>query len=107
MAQEAQLLAALNITLTDDLVAEGLAREFIRRVQTARREADFNVSDRITTTYSASPKLAKAVEQFADLIKSETLTVELTAVDKPSGERIEEHSFDGETLQLGVKRRSS
>jgi isoleucyl-tRNA synthetase len=105
VAQEAQLLAALNITLTDDLAAEGLAREFIRRVQTARREADFNVSDRITTTYAASPKLARAVEQFADLIKAETLTVELKPVDKPTGDRVEEHSFDDETLQLGVKRR--
>ncbi|MBN1429616.1 MAG: isoleucine--tRNA ligase [Anaerolineae bacterium] len=105
VAQEASYLAALDITLTDDLLSEGLAREFIRRVQTARREADFNVSDRIITTYAAGEKLAKAVEQFADLIKSETLTVELKAVDAPTGERVEEHSFDGETLQLGINRR--
>jgi isoleucyl-tRNA synthetase len=104
VTQDGPIMAALDIHLTDDLVAEGLAREFIRRVQTMRREADFNVSDRITVAYKASPKLAAAAKQFSEMIKAETLTVDLRAEEVPSGEKTEEHSFDGETLALGVKR---
>lgn len=104
VAQEGNCLAALSIVLTDDLVAEGLAREFIRRVQTLRREADFNIEDRIITTYQASERLAHAVEQFAELIKNETLTVELRAAYPPEGEKVGEYSFDEETLQVGVRR---
>jgi isoleucyl-tRNA synthetase len=104
VAQEMQLLAALDVRLTDDLLAEGLAREFIRRVQTLRKEAGFDVSDRVVTTYSASAKLAGAVEQFADLIKAETLTTELKEVKKPAGDKVETHEFDGETLTVGVKK---
>ncbi len=105
VAQEQQLLAALNITLTDDLVAEGLAREFIRRVQTMRKDAGFAVDDRITVTYKATPKLAKAVEQFAGLIKGETLAADLKPLAKPSGEKVDAHEVDGEKLTVGVKRR--
>jgi isoleucyl-tRNA synthetase len=104
VAQEMQVLAALDVRLTDDLVAEGLAREFIRRVQTMRKDAGFEVSDRVATTYKASPKLAKAVEQFADLIKAETLTTDLKEAKKPTGSKVEEHTFDGETLAVGVRK---
>ena len=105
VAEDAQYLAALNITLTDDLKAEGLAREFIRRVQTLRREADFKVDDRIVTTYRASEGLARAVEQFADFIKGETLSEELMASESPDGEATGEYTFGGETLVIGVRRR--
>jgi isoleucyl-tRNA synthetase len=104
VAQEMQVLAALDVRLTDDLVAEGLAREVIRRVQEMRKSAGFDVSDRVVTTYSAGPKLAKAITQFADLIKSETLTVDLKETKKPEGSKVEEHEFDGETLTVGVRK---
>jgi isoleucyl-tRNA synthetase len=104
VAQDMQWLAALDVRLSDDLMAEGLAREFIRRVQTLRKEAGFEVSDRVVTTYLASAKLAGAVEQFAALIKAETLSTELKAAKKPAGDKVEAHDFDGETLKVGVKR---
>ncbi len=104
VAQDGQILAALSVTLTDDLVAEGLAREFIRRVQTLRRDADYNVEDRIVVTYHASDKLAKAVEQFAGEIKGETLAVELKAAKSPGGDKSDSYEFDGETLTVAVKR---
>jgi isoleucyl-tRNA synthetase len=104
-AQDAAYLAAVKIALSDDLVAEGLAREFIRRVQTLRKEADFNIDDRIVTAYAASERLAKAVEQFAGLIKGETLSDVLVASDDQKGERSESYEFDGETLRLAISRK--
>ena len=104
VAEEAGLIAALDVTLTDALLDEGLAREFIRRVQTLRKEADYNVEDRIATEYVASDRLAGAVTGFADLIQGETLSNALSAVESPSGDVSETYSFDGETLTVGVRR---
>jgi isoleucyl-tRNA synthetase len=104
IAEDYNLLAALDVRLTDDLLAEGLAREFIRRVQTLRRDADFAVDDRVTVAYQASERLAAAIEQFADEIKGETLADELSAVEAPSGDVTGEDAFDGETLVTAVTR---
>jgi len=104
IAEDAQNLVALDVRLSDDLLAEGLAREFIRRVQVLRREANYNVDDRIVTSYHASSRLDSAVRQFEALIKSETLSEALTATGTPSGDRSEEHNFDGETLIVAVSR---
>ncbi|GAB4476658.1 MAG: isoleucine--tRNA ligase [Anaerolineae bacterium] len=104
-AEEGSFLALLDTRITPDLAEEGLAREFIRRVQVLRRDADFNVDDRIVTTYHASEGLARAVERFADLIRQETLSDTLQAVPEPAGEKVDSFKFDGETLTLGVARR--
>jgi len=104
IAEEAGYLAALDVVLTPDLVAEGLAREFIRRVQTLRRDADYNVADRIVIRYDASEKLAQAVEQFAAEIMQETLALNLDRVEHPFGDASDRYEFDGETLELAVER---
>ncbi|MBN1121736.1 MAG: isoleucine--tRNA ligase [Anaerolineae bacterium] len=104
VAKEGAYLAALNIVLDDDLLAEGLAREFIRRVQTLRRDADYNVDDRIVVLYKASEKLGQAVEQFEDLIKNETLALKLDPGEPVTADQKGEYTFDGETLQVGVKK---
>ncbi len=104
VAEDAGLLAALDVTLTDVLVEEGLAREFIRRVQTLRKEADFNVDDHIHTEYAASPRLAQAVKNFRDVIRTETLSDVLTGSDSAVGAHSESYEFDGETLMLALRR---
>jgi isoleucyl-tRNA synthetase len=103
VAQEGPYLAALNVVMDDDLIAEGLAREFIRRVQTLRRDADYSVDDRIKVYYKASEKLAQAIGQFEDLIKNETLALEIEPYGQVSADQEGEYTFDGETLQVGVK----
>ena len=67
----------LNTELTEELVAEGTARDVIRTIQAARKDADLQVSDRISTTLTAAPEVISAVEAHQELVKSETLTVEL------------------------------
>ncbi len=104
VAGEGGLLTALDVTLTDALIEEGLAREFIRRVQTLRKDAGFNVDDRIAIEYHASGRLAGAVMAFAGLIQSETLADSLAAADAPGGEKSESYTFEGEALTLGLRR---
>ncbi len=104
VASEGAYLAALVTDLTPELEKEGLAREFVRRVQDLRKTADFDIADRIRLVYTASQKLTEAVRDFSDYIQGETLTVELVE-DTPSAEMVSISSeFDGETVTLGVSR---
>jgi isoleucyl-tRNA synthetase len=104
VVEEAGYLAALDTTLTEDLIMEGLAREVVRRVQTLRKDADFNIADTIAVRYVATERLAKAIQQFADYIRAETLGEVLEQGTPDDGFRREDFEFDGEKLSLGVKR---
>jgi isoleucyl-tRNA synthetase len=75
----------LDITLTPELEAEGLARDVVRAVQQARRDADLNVSDRIVLTLGADPAVQAQLAPHEALIAGETLAVEV--VWNPSLER--------------------
>ncbi|MDF2497506.1 MAG: isoleucine-tRNA ligase [Arthrobacter koreensis] len=67
----------LNTEVTPELAAEGTARDAIRAIQQARRDADLHISDRIRTTVVTGAQSAAALEANADLVKAETLTGEL------------------------------
>ena len=70
--------------VTPELAAEGLARDVVRAIQQARKDADFDVSDRIKTTLSAASDVLAAVNANERLVKNETLTLELTLQQKDS-----------------------
>jgi isoleucyl-tRNA synthetase len=109
-AEDGGYMAALDTMLTEELVMEGLAREVVRRVQTMRRDADFNISDNIHVKYTASQRLARAVEQYSEYIRSETLGVSLAQGEPDNGFHKESFTIDSdyldtaETIALGVKR---
>ncbi|MBC6934321.1 MAG: isoleucine--tRNA ligase [Chloroflexi bacterium] len=107
VAQDSGYLAALDTRLTDELVMEGLAREVVRRVQTMRKEADFNIADTIHIRYAASEQLSRAITRFMDYIRAETLGESLEAGEPGDGFHRQDFSFDGETLSLAVKRAAS
>lgn len=74
---ENSLSVALDTELSSELIQEGLAREFVNRVQNMRKEADFEVVDRITIGFEGSDRLEEAVDSMKDYIKSETLAEEI------------------------------
>ncbi len=63
----------LDTNLTEDLILEGLAREFIRNVQSLRKEADFNITDHITIYYDGDSTLEKMINNYREFIEKETL----------------------------------
>jgi isoleucyl-tRNA synthetase len=67
--------------VTPELEAEGVARDLVRAVQQARREAGLDVSDRIALTITASAASADAARTHADLIRRETLATSLDVED--------------------------
>jgi len=75
-----EMTVALDTTITVELKNEGLAREFVNRVQNLRKDADFEVADRIKVVYESDDKeLIEALTQFSDYIKSETLATKLSS----------------------------
>ena len=63
----------LDTTLTEELILEGLAREFVRHVQSLRKEADFEITDHITIYYHGMEQIDQMLEVYGDYIKEETL----------------------------------
>ncbi len=104
VAYEGAFVAALVTELTPELVQEGLAREFIRRVQDLRKQAEFDISDRIKVIYQASPLLKDAVEAFQGYIMNETLTVELVYATVPVGLTTISDFFDGEETTIAISK---
>ena len=101
-ASEGSYLAALTTELTQELKLEGLAREFVRRVQNLRKSADLNVNDRIEVQYSSSKLMAEAVEFHEEYISEETLAISLKQLKKPSGSFQEKYTFGDEKLVVAI-----
>ena len=104
VANDGAYLAALVTELTPDLVSEGLAREFVRRVQDLRKTADLDVADRIRVYVTASEKLRNAIEANRDYVMAETLTIELSFVIPDNLLATTKDEFDGEKVTLGLKK---
>ena len=102
VASEGAYLAALKTDLTPELVREGLAREFVRRVQDLRKQADFDIADRIYMHVNASENLAQALRDYKDYIMGETLTLELKTGAPPGEAAKSEFEFDGEQASVGL-----
>jgi isoleucyl-tRNA synthetase len=102
---DGQVTVALDTNLTDELIDEGLAREFVNRVQNLRKDSGLEVTDRIRIRYVSSERLRSALERMSDYIKQETLAVELSSVkkiDEESGTKSED--INGEQTTIAVKR---
>lgn len=85
VAAEGTIIVALETELTPDLVQEGLAREFVNKIQNMRKTADFEVTQRIRITITSDNEVKGAVENFCDYLKAETLCLEVRfAEEKPA-----------------------
>jgi isoleucyl-tRNA synthetase len=104
VASEGAYLAALVTELTPELEAEGLAREFVRRVQDLRKQAELEIADRIEIHYQTSPKLEKAIQDFDAYIRGETLALVLSNKEISEGFAKAEDEFDGETCVIGLRK---
>jgi isoleucyl-tRNA synthetase len=100
---ESDLTVALDIEISEELRIEGLAREFVNRVQNMRKEAGLDVVDRIKIYYQTSGRLAKAIETQSDYIRNETLA-EIISSNSQKCTYIEEWDIDGEKAIIGIEK---
>jgi isoleucyl-tRNA synthetase len=103
VAADRLVTVAVDSTVTPDLRAEGLAREAVRRIQAMRKDAGFDISDRITTFYQATGEFSQVFQKWEGYIKAETLSTELIAGEAPAGAYSETHNIEGQELKLAVK----
>ncbi len=94
----------LDTTITDELKQEGHAREIVRRIQDLRKEADYNVDDRIYVYVEAAEPIGASVLAFADYIKSETLALELQDAGDFEWDKEVEADVDGAKVKIAVRR---
>lgn len=103
IAEDGPYVAALVTDLTPELVREGLAREFVRRVQDFRKTASFNVADRIILYLSAAtPELKLALEAHRETIMAETLCLELHFAHSLVTSKVQIEEFDGERVTIAM-----
>ncbi|WP_406544524.1 isoleucine--tRNA ligase [Pseudobutyrivibrio sp.] len=93
----------LDTNLTPELLEEGFVREIVSKIQTMRKEADFEVMDRITVSYESSAKIKDVFEANKDVIAGEVLADEI--VCGVSGTHTKEWNINGEKVTLSVTRR--
>ena len=91
--------------MTPEQEREGLAREIMRKIQVARKTADFQMDDKITLEIACEGALLEALTAHKDMIVSETLTGKLNVLAlaaEPKGKHVDSSDIDGEAIKIGV-----
>ncbi|HET8587500.1 MAG TPA: DUF5915 domain-containing protein, partial [Candidatus Limnocylindria bacterium] len=107
VAEEGDLLVALDTQVDDELAAEGLAREVAHRLQNLRKAAGYEISDRIVAAVGGDADAVDRLRPFADWLADETLAVELHLAPDAllaDADRGEEVTIEGGTLRLALRR---
>ena len=102
-SEPAQPSVVYDLTITPELKREGLMREIVRHVQSARKQAGLQIDDRIVLSISSDDsEISQAIGAFADVIKSETLAVELNSVVKESEKY--DAKIEGKLVEISLKK---
>jgi len=101
VTSEGDTTVALDITISEELLQEGIARELVNRIQNLRKELGFEVTDKIKVEYSGSEQLTSSVNQFNAYICSEVLATEITFV---SACNTHETDVNEEAVYLNLKK---
>ena len=102
-SESAQPSVVYDLTITPELKREGLMREIIRHVQSARKQAGLQIDDRIVLSISSDDsEISQAVDAFADVIKAETLAVELNSAADESEKY--DAKIEGKLVEISLKK---
>ena len=102
VANSGNITVALDITISEELKREGIARELVNRIQNFRKDSGFEVTDKIDVTLQKDGTVEEAVEQNIEYIKTETLTANLDLAEEVNNGL--EVSFDEVTTRLLIKK---
>lgn len=103
VASDKLATVAVDTLITSELRSEGLAREVVRRIQAMRKEAGYNIEDRITTCWQAEAEMAQVFHNWSQYIRSETLTTELKNAQATPEMHQEKISIDGMEMLIGIQ----
>lgn len=100
--QDNEITVVLDTNLTPELIEEGFVRELISKVQTMRKEAGFEVTDRVVVYAKDNQKIEKILEEHREEIKSEVLANDI--VTGSANGYVKEWNINGETVTMGVEK---
>lgn len=99
VASEGALTIALDVTITDALRSEGVAREIVNRVQNLRKDSGLNVTDRIELRVESNSATDSAVERWRDYIAAQTLSSKIEITEQKQPQMID---IDGVEISIGI-----
>ena len=102
VANEGALTVALDITITDELRNEGVAREIVKRVQAFRKESGFEITDRIRIVVEQLPVAEKAIAEFSEFIAGQVLAESITLAANVESET--EFDLDGTNVKFLINK---
>ena len=101
---EGEVTVVVDCNLTPELIAEGYQREMVSKLQNMRKDAGFEVSDRIEVTYEAGDELATAIEAGRDFIMQSVLATSFARAAAPEGAVSQEWDLNGKKAVLSVRK---
>jgi isoleucyl-tRNA synthetase len=104
VANDGKLTVALDITVSDDLRYEGIAREFVNRIQNIRKENGYDVTDKITVLIEDHEFVREAVRRHASYIASQTLATAVNLTNDFKGEDVRDVEIDEVAVKVVVRK---
>ena len=104
---EGSVTVAIDTELDSSLIEEGLAREFVNRIQNMRKEAGFNVTDKISIKFMGSKIINKAIQSFTDYVTAETLANKIVDAEKLNGGFTQEWKIGEHSCTIQIERLES
>ena len=101
VANEGNLTIALDVTITEDLKQEGIAREIVNRIQNIRKGRDYDITDKINLEFASNSETNGAIKAFSDYISRQVLAASLVIADSVSGE-VETLDLDGVKVDVSI-----
>ena len=103
VASKGDVVVALEIDLTQELIRDGLAREFVNKVQNMRKAADLEVTQRIKVTYVGDAEVREAVSEHQDYVRTETLATVCVSVED-RGVGMSDWDLNGHPCAIGLEK---
>jgi isoleucyl-tRNA synthetase len=103
VANDGKLTVALDITVTEELRYEGIAREFVNRIQNIRKESGYDVTDKIIVQIEDHESVREAVKRHAAYIGSQTLATSVTIVPELKGSEVKEVDLDDVIVRIVIR----
>jgi isoleucyl-tRNA synthetase len=104
VANDGRLTVALDITVSDELRFEGIAREFVNRIQNIRKEKGFDVTDKITVSIEDNEFVRETVKRHSSYIRSQTLATQVKLAKSFTGSDIREVDIDEVIVKVEVEK---
>jgi len=104
VGSEDGITVALDTTVSHELLLEGLSREVVNRIQNMRKDAGFDVTDRIKIAFDGSAGMTEALRVHGSTIRNETLGLELMPIQNPDGELVTDFEIGSESIRIAISR---